>query len=329
MTNKDLLRQYVDTGLKIDSHQYRQLPPNLLKTYIRKRIIAGNLTWDEYKVMPEELTDLFYKKTTSDASSMTVLFKGGHINDYIINRMIDIKGKESLLKDEYMVRLMVGHAEDDLQVGKKLLDLFGSDVRYDLFVNIIRESTIDETRPILIDYYIENYLNESPYNGDRWNNITQSILSLASYFVLDVSRKIIDVLGSKITGVECGEINNILFNYSFGADYEFSDVMIEFIDKIKNHPKAGELTFRFLERLAPNEIHKVMSTIDKSVLKEMSRYQYQIIQLGIKKARQYASNVNFTYADAVVKYIPLNNMEPKTVEELNSFARRYQKHKGI
>ena len=41
MTNKDLLRQYVDTGLKVTEHQIKMLPDNFFKTYIRKRVIAG------------------------------------------------------------------------------------------------------------------------------------------------------------------------------------------------------------------------------------------------------------------------------------------------
>lgn len=41
MTNKDLLRQYVDTGLKVTEHQIKMLPDNFFKTYIRKRVISG------------------------------------------------------------------------------------------------------------------------------------------------------------------------------------------------------------------------------------------------------------------------------------------------
>lgn len=325
MTNKDLLRQYVDTGIQINSRQYRQLPPNILKTYIRKRIIAGNLTWDEYKVMPEELTDSFYQNTTSESNAINELFKTGRVNDDIINRIIDVKGKKKLADDEYLITLMVGHADDDLQVGKKLFDLFGSDIYPMFFMNIIRESKIDVTRPILINYFIENYLNESPYNGDRWNNITQHILLKSSYYLLDTSRKIINVMGSKLGYVECGEINSYLFENSYNEDYVFSDVMIEFIDEIKNHPKAGELTFQFLKNLTPNEIHKVMSTIDKRVSVEMSRYQYPIIQLGIKTASERSGEQNFAYANAIVKYIPLNNLEPKFVEILNAYAKEYKK----
>jgi hypothetical protein len=40
MTNKDIIKQYVDTGICIPEYQMNKLSPNLLKSYLRKRIIA-------------------------------------------------------------------------------------------------------------------------------------------------------------------------------------------------------------------------------------------------------------------------------------------------
>jgi hypothetical protein len=68
MGNKDLLKQYVDTGLKLSQHQVEFLTPNLMKTYIRKRIISAFESVEyriedyEYKIMPEELKPKFLKK---------------------------------------------------------------------------------------------------------------------------------------------------------------------------------------------------------------------------------------------------------------------------
>lgn len=44
MNNKDLIRQYVDTGGQIPEYQMKRLPNNLLRTYIRKRIIRASRT---------------------------------------------------------------------------------------------------------------------------------------------------------------------------------------------------------------------------------------------------------------------------------------------
>lgn len=63
MNNKDLIKQYVDTGLEIPEYQYSQLSPNDLKTYGRKRIIAHNMHADDegynfYKLDTNELKAL-------------------------------------------------------------------------------------------------------------------------------------------------------------------------------------------------------------------------------------------------------------------------------
>lgn len=67
MTNKDLLRQYVDTGLKLTEYQVKSLPINLLKTYIRKRLISieqdnGGIEEYEFNVIPVEYKIQYLKK---------------------------------------------------------------------------------------------------------------------------------------------------------------------------------------------------------------------------------------------------------------------------
>jgi hypothetical protein len=41
MTNKDIIKQYVDTGVRLPEQQVNKFSPNLLRTYLRKRIIAA------------------------------------------------------------------------------------------------------------------------------------------------------------------------------------------------------------------------------------------------------------------------------------------------
>jgi hypothetical protein len=40
MTNKDIIKQYVDTGCQITEYQLNKLPVNLVKTYLRKRMLG-------------------------------------------------------------------------------------------------------------------------------------------------------------------------------------------------------------------------------------------------------------------------------------------------
>ena len=43
MTNKDIIKQYVDTGICIPKYQFYKLNEGLMKTYMRKRLIAVKL----------------------------------------------------------------------------------------------------------------------------------------------------------------------------------------------------------------------------------------------------------------------------------------------
>jgi hypothetical protein len=67
MTNKDLLKQYVDTGIRLREYQVKSLPPNLFKTYIRKRLIAaeqtdGRILEYEFDLMTDEVKPEYLKK---------------------------------------------------------------------------------------------------------------------------------------------------------------------------------------------------------------------------------------------------------------------------
>lgn len=59
MDNKDLISQYIDTGLKIPEHQFNQLSNNDMKTYLRKRMISvlkshAELEFYEYNRISED-----------------------------------------------------------------------------------------------------------------------------------------------------------------------------------------------------------------------------------------------------------------------------------
>ena len=54
MTNKDLIKQYVDTGINIPEYQFNQLNNNLKTTYLRKRVITGKLVDYELFLLPDD-----------------------------------------------------------------------------------------------------------------------------------------------------------------------------------------------------------------------------------------------------------------------------------
>jgi len=77
MNNKQLLQQYVDTGIQLPEYQVRSLPSDLLKTYIRKRLIAVE-SYNAY------LSDYEFELFTPDHRfqyAMKLAEKGVHISD--------------------------------------------------------------------------------------------------------------------------------------------------------------------------------------------------------------------------------------------------------
>jgi len=61
MNNRDLIRQYVDTGVGIPEYQFNQLSGADKRTYLRKRIIASKQKYDieKYDVLSETLKDMY------------------------------------------------------------------------------------------------------------------------------------------------------------------------------------------------------------------------------------------------------------------------------
>jgi hypothetical protein len=62
MNNRDLIIQYIDTGIRLPEYQVNLLPKNVLSTYLRKRVISSGinpnrinrLTLDEYKLLSDD-----------------------------------------------------------------------------------------------------------------------------------------------------------------------------------------------------------------------------------------------------------------------------------
>ena len=83
MNNKELLKQYVDTGLKLPEYQVKSLTDNLRNTYIRKRLIAvdhddGVFADYEFELLTPEQRLEYNKKSFQHAMKMAE--NGGEIS---------------------------------------------------------------------------------------------------------------------------------------------------------------------------------------------------------------------------------------------------------
>jgi hypothetical protein len=131
MDNRDLIRQYVDTGLEISEYQFNQLSNNDKKTYMRKRIIAHNnnrhLSYWEFHLLDEQMQikllvddvdkqNLFLKVLLSKFSKDRVdgINKINYIFDLYFKRYKNIGIPDSVFS------FIMGHIEDDAHIITKL-----------------------------------------------------------------------------------------------------------------------------------------------------------------------------------------------------------------
>ena len=117
MNNKDLIAQYVDTGVNIPEYQVIQLPNWAKKTYIRKRIIADDVTFEEEDIYVDLLSSEYERKkyantafrdhysfTNPDYASLNPnLIK--FLSDEIIQKLVD-SSSDSRFIDVYRDELI-------------------------------------------------------------------------------------------------------------------------------------------------------------------------------------------------------------------------------
>ena len=108
MNNKDLIMQYVDTGLKIPNYQVANLPNWSKKTYIRKRLISVN----------NEINDLSsYELSLVDDETLMKYFDNGGYLDRDFSSNLNATKSKSLSPEMYRYykesRVKFGHELDD------------------------------------------------------------------------------------------------------------------------------------------------------------------------------------------------------------------------
>lgn len=104
MNNKDLISQYVDTGVGIPRYQFDKLSNNDKKTYIRKRLIVvlnGNERLSDYE--ESLITDENDKKIYDDFKSEYIMKKLNNV-ERLEKRDFDIVPDD--LKPEYVMGLL-------------------------------------------------------------------------------------------------------------------------------------------------------------------------------------------------------------------------------
>ena len=177
MTNKDLISQYVDTGLKLPEYQINKLSKNDNKTYIRKRIISvnnfkflevyeqeiffSNLPYDELlKTVNNEVNDVFKKNIFFNIGLYKVL--PNDIKIKLINLLID---NDSIVENE-----MVENSPIEIKnyyLDKVMSD--GLDIHTTVYLNFSKEEEIQ---------YFKSLIKNKKTTQEKWYKLMPDNLKL-------------------------------------------------------------------------------------------------------------------------------------------------------
>tara|TARA_R110000782_G_scaffold21110_1_gene56888 strand:- start:6185 stop:6928 length:744 start_codon:yes stop_codon:yes gene_type:complete len=143
MNNKDLLQQYVDTGLSINIGQFNKLSENLLQTYLRKRFISvmnstGDLTLYEYSALNDDRKKEYLGwviKRHEYVTSDFIKISSDSVKDFFIDAIIDFKDTIyndvfSLLSEESKLKYIEHIVRVKKFLGYEFLDEMSDELKY-------------------------------------------------------------------------------------------------------------------------------------------------------------------------------------------------------
>jgi hypothetical protein len=310
MDNKDLLRQYADSGVRLTRYQVERLSPNILKTYLRKRVLVGNLEYYELKLLPEELIPKLYENFQSFYQDVYLFLLKKH-GDAVIDNFIKYKG-EKLNGDVSLIELMISNSQDVVSTGKKIMDVLGPNMKTDILRAVLysmrenvtswQEDTLDihEKRFYLIRYYTENYLKNNPHN-ETYNDAVTALLHYCGLFkyTIIIANKIVDAKGSNLNSVEVEAIIEYADNFPESSGKGFN-LVTELIIKLVQVAPQNIYPGVYIKKLTSDNVFIVLSQMPKK----------QLAQFHRDKVFYMCKEYDPEFAYAFYRYYPLNKFTP-------------------
>jgi hypothetical protein len=180
MSNKDLIRQYVNTGTQISSHQLNKLPSNLKKSYIRIRLQQYNANPDHNRIagyefnqmddeqqrsivanVPEDglrriITPLLnFTDNTAAVIEKLLMFTDQHIGKQ--RRVVEVAFNKYMPSPE-TIKAIVDNAELDHVIVGYIMDEGGKN-NYDYINMLIDKHGVDAIEP----YVFKEFFTYTPY----------------------------------------------------------------------------------------------------------------------------------------------------------------------
>lgn len=190
MDNKDLIRQYVDTGLQLTEYQVNKLTGNLLQTYLRKRMIMisgsqwGELGVYEYRLMSEDNQKTYIKlliKRHDYLPKNMLVYSSDEVKEFYIDTIISNNdyinfNNFSELTDKLKLKYLKYRIDTGKGFDMRFIENFTPEMMYKFYyLFAISPKSISEERYDLLpdklkQVYLEHHIDGSDTDkqyGDR------------------------------------------------------------------------------------------------------------------------------------------------------------------
>ena len=172
MTNKDIIKQYVDTGIKITIHQIDKLSSNLLRTYLRKQIIASKIVGDNNIITEREYFKMndVERKNALPFIDFDILEKLDNKKAVeVINDILDIKLEDlhnswqygvyaEWLTSEWHVAEMLKKTKS-FDIAKKIIDkIIGRQYSQPQILHVVLQNILKDKVFEAIHYYLNAHI---------------------------------------------------------------------------------------------------------------------------------------------------------------------------
>ena len=243
MNNKDLIKQYVNLGIRLPEHQVNQLTGSDLKSYLRMRNIAiGHGTYEneilgyEYKKMDDDQKDVLINNlnySSIEDAMMTLNYRAG--SDDFVKRLIKLRPSSDIT---YNLIYILRNTHSPINIIYELINLRGPIVNENRNMSIILSyfESGDNKLKFCMDY-LKLLSDKLPKNMTAMNSpITAMLGKLDSMFCKTLSKYFITLNSTKPNGnrIDGDTFYSILNNTSDSTFDELSDFMIQNLDLSPN-----------------------------------------------------------------------------------------------
>lgn len=178
MNHKDLIKQYVDTGVKIPEYQVMKLSGADGKTYVRKQLIRKNnihsLEYYEQEIYFKTLSKEEFRKSIIKEFDY-IMEHNGHFNIYLYKA----------LTDEWKLKVIKVHIENDIEISDKVLDNSSEEIKSYYLNRVMSEGLniyiglwLNFSEEEKIQYFKSLIINKSTGNGQKWYKLMPDNLKL-------------------------------------------------------------------------------------------------------------------------------------------------------